>query len=72
MATLKSHSQIFEFAADSEISFAAGSEISAAVNSEILFQNDLNIETADQHILNKYVKYRLNQYAVLNAEDYGL
>ncbi len=46
------------------------SEIS--VNLEFLFRNGLNIETADQHILNKYVKYRLDQYTALNAEDYGL
>jgi hypothetical protein len=64
MATLKSHCQALEF--------AAGSEISAAVNPEILFQNGLNIEIADQHILNKYVRYRLDQYTALNAEDYGL
>jgi hypothetical protein len=56
---------------------SAGSGISAAdsqlsVNPEVLFQNDLNIETADQHILNEYTRYRLSQYAALNAEDYGL
>jgi hypothetical protein len=58
MATLKSHSQVPE------------SELS--MDPEIFFQNGLNIETADQHILNKYVRYRLDQYAALNAEDYGL
>ncbi len=69
MIIFKSHSQALEFAADSEI-FATDSQIS--VNSEILFQNDLNIETTDQHILNQYVRYRLDQYAALNVENYEL
>jgi hypothetical protein len=45
---------------------------SSFINPEFLFRNGLNIETAAQHILNKYVKYRLDQYTALNAEDYGL
>jgi hypothetical protein len=41
-------------------------------DSEIFFQNGLNIETVDRHILNKYTRYRLSQYTALNVEDYEL
>ncbi len=42
------------------------------VEMKVLFRNDLDIERANRHILNKYVIYRLSQYAAVNAEDYDL
>jgi hypothetical protein len=41
-------------------------------SSEILFVNDLNIDNANSKILNKYVIYLLNDYAVVNIQDYDL
>jgi hypothetical protein len=37
-----------------------------------IFCNDIDLEKADYHILNKYVNYRVSQYAVLEIENYDL
>jgi hypothetical protein len=39
---------------------------------EVLFENDLDIEQADRHILNQYVIYRFSQYSALNAKKFDL
>ena len=39
---------------------------------KILFAQGFNIQTADHDLLNKFVIHRFNQYAALDAEDYGL
>jgi hypothetical protein len=36
------------------------------------FVNDLNIKNANPKILNKYIIYLLNDYAVVNIHDYDL
>jgi hypothetical protein len=36
------------------------------------FVNDLNIKNANSKILNKYVIYLLNDYAIVNIYDYDL
>jgi hypothetical protein len=47
-----------------------GSEISIDV--ETFICNDIDLEKADRHILNKDTRYRLDQYAALNVENYEL
>jgi hypothetical protein len=46
------------------------SEISIDV--EAFFCNDIDLDKADHYILNKYVTYRVSQYAALDIEDYDL
>ncbi len=54
------------------ISISNRLESDISIDYDALFCNDLNIESADRHMLNKYVIYRLNQYKTLNSEDYDL
>jgi hypothetical protein len=39
---------------------------------EAFFCNDIDLEKANHHLLNKYVIYRVFQYAALDIEDYDL
>jgi hypothetical protein len=39
---------------------------------ETFFCNDIDLDKANHHILNKYVTYRLSQYASLDIENYDL
>jgi hypothetical protein len=42
------------------------------IDVETFFCNDIDLDKADHHILNKYVIYRVSQYAVLGIENYDL
>jgi hypothetical protein len=39
---------------------------------ETFFCNDIDLDKANHHILNRYVTYRVSQYAVLGIENYDL
>ncbi len=54
---------------DSDLS-RSGSEISLDV--ETFFCNDIDLDKANHHILNRYVTYRVSQYAFLDTENYDL
>ena len=41
-------------------------------NLKILLNNNIEIETTDHDILNKYAIQKFNQYAAANAKDYSL
>ncbi len=55
--------------ADSD-SLRSDSEIFLDV--ETFFCNDIDLDKANHHILNRYVTYRVSQYAVLGIENYDL
>jgi hypothetical protein len=42
------------------------------IDVETFFCNDIDLDKANHHILNKYVNYRVSQYAVLDIENYNL
>jgi hypothetical protein len=42
------------------------------IDVETFFCNEIDLDKADHHILNKYVTYRVSQYAILDIEDYDL
>ncbi len=42
------------------------------INVKTFFCNDIDLEKADHHILNKYVIYRVSQYAFFDIENYDL
>ena len=39
------------------------------VNLKILFANNMDIQIVDHNIFNKYIIYKLNQYAAANVKD---
>ncbi len=42
------------------------------VDVETFFCNDIDLEKANHHILNRYITYRVSQYAFLGIENYDL
>jgi hypothetical protein len=48
------------------------SDFEISLDVETFFCNDIDLDKADHHILNKYVIYRVSQYAVLGIENYDL
>jgi hypothetical protein len=54
---------------DSDLS-RFGSEI--FIDMKTFFCNDIDLDKTNHHILNKYVTYRVSQYAVLDIENYDL
>jgi hypothetical protein len=42
------------------------------IDVKTFFCNDIDLHKTDHHILNKYVTYRVSQYAVLDIENYDL
>jgi uncharacterized protein len=43
-----------------------------SINVETFFCNNIDLDKADHHMLNRYVTYRVSQYAVLDIENYDL
>lgn len=37
-----------------------------------LFEHNFNVQEADDNLLNKYAIYKVNEYQVMNIEDYNL
>jgi hypothetical protein len=42
------------------------------IDVKTFFCNDIDLDKTHHHILNRYVTYRVSQYAVLDIEDYDL
>lgn len=40
-------------------------------NLKILFDNNIDIETTDHNIFNKYIIHKFNQYIAINAKNYS-
>jgi hypothetical protein len=48
------------------------SDFEISLDVETFFCNDIDLDKADHHILNRYVIYRVSQYAALDIENYDL
>ncbi len=42
------------------------------IDVKTFFCNDIDLDKTNHHILNRYVTYRVSQYAVLGIENYDL
>jgi hypothetical protein len=69
LINLTNQNQSHQNSADSESS-RFGSEI--FIDVKIFLCNDIDLDKANHHILNKYVSYWVSQYAVFDIENYDL